>query len=303
MDRRSFVRRSLGAAALAGVSFGNGGFVRLLAQSANPYDLVAIKGGEPDAMFNQGIDALGGMKAFVSKGQKVLVKPNMGWDVGPERAANTNPKLIQQIVKQCYAAGAKEVYVFDHTCDDWKRSYKNSGIEGLAKDAGAKVSPGNTDGYYHRVAVGGKSLKEAQVHELVMEADVFINVPILKHHSSTQLTVGMKNMMGVVWDRGYWHKNDLHQCIADFATVRKPNLTIVDAYQVLRQNGPRGVSGADVVTMKAQLISTDVVAADAAAAKLFGMDPDSIGYISIAAAQGAGRKDLEKLSIKKISLS
>ncbi|HEX7573673.1 MAG TPA: DUF362 domain-containing protein [Bacteroidota bacterium] len=304
MDRRTFVKQTVGATVLAGTAAASGRFSRLFAAVPPlPYDLVAVKGGEPDAMFDVAIGALGGMTSFVRKGQKVVIKPNIGWDVTPERAGNTNPKLVARIIRHCLDAGAKEVYVFDHTCDDWRRSYKNSGIERAAKDAGATVAPGHSEGSYHPVTVsGGKVLKEAHVHELILESDVFINVPVLKHHSSSQLTAGMKNHMGIVWDRGYWHRNDLHQCIADFAGYRKPDLTVVDAYLILKQNGPRGVSLDDVVSLKTQIVTTDIVAADAAAAKLFGVNPDDIGYIKIAAAQKVGRKDLENLNIKRIAL-
>lgn len=303
MNRRTFVKEALGASLLTGAFVSPGRWNGLLAAQPVPFDLVAIKGGEPDAMFDRGIAALGGMNTFVKKGQRVVVKPNMGWDVSPARAGNTNPRLIGRIVQHCVNAGAKEVYVFDHTCDDWRRSYKNSGVESAARDAGAKVVPGHSDTYYHTVSVsGGKVLKEVRVHELIMEADVFINVPVLKNHSSTKLTVAMKNLMGIVWDRGFWHANDLHQCIADFAGFRKPHLNVVDAYAVMKQNGPRGVSVDDVLTMKTQLISTDMVTVDAAAAKLFGHSPEEIGYIRIAAAQGAGRKDLDKLNITRITL-
>src|SRR5690606_37119210 len=135
-------------------------------------------------------------------------------------------------------AGAKDVFVFDNTCDNWVKCYANSGIERAAKDAGAKVVGGNTENYYQLVTVNGVSLKTAKVHELVLSSDVFINVPILKHHSSTRITVSMKNLMGVVWDRGYWHRNNLHQCIADFAAFKKPDLNVVDAYAVMMRNGP-----------------------------------------------------------------
>ena len=148
----------------------------------------------------------------------------------------------------------------------------------------------------------GKTLTEAKIHELLLSADVFINVPILKDHASTKLTIGMKNLMGVVWDRGFWHGNDLHQCIADFASYRKPDLIVVDAYYVMKQNGPRGTSKEDVVTMKSQLVSTDILAADTAAAKLFGMEPDDIPYITMADQMKLGRKDLNSLSINRIRL-
>ena len=305
MDRRTFVRRTVGATIAAGAAAASGGIFRWAAAAVPPYpyDLVAVKGGEPDQMFDAAIGAMGGMGTFVRKGQKVVIKPNMGWDVTPDRGGNTNPILVARIIRHCLDAGAKQVYVFDHTCDDWRRTYQNSGIESAARAAGARVAPGHTEGYYHAVTVsGGKAMKTAQVHELILESDVFINVPILKHHSSTQMTAGMKNLMGIVWDRGYWHKNDLHQCIADFAVSRKPDLTVIDAYRVMKQNGPRGVSLDDVVQLKSLVLTADIVAADTAAAKLFGANPDDIPYIGIAADRKAGRKDLEHLNIKRIAL-
>jgi uncharacterized protein (DUF362 family) len=125
----------------------------------------------------------------------------------------------------------------------------------------------------------------------------------LKSHGGTRLTIAMKNLMGVVWDRGYWHLNDLHQCIADFATYRRPDLTVVDAYNVMLRHGPRGVSAADLVNMRAQLLAVDQVTADAAAARLFGLeDPTEVGYIRIAHEMGVGRMDLENLRIQRIAL-
>lgn len=254
-------------------------------------------------MFDRAMVSLGGMGAFVSKGARVLVKPNIGWDVSPDRAANTNPQLVGRIVEHCLQAGAREVTVFDHTCDTWARCYRNSGIERAVRDAGGKIVSGDSEGYYQRVAVpGGKRLTEAKVHELLLAADAFINVPVLKHHSSTALTIGMKNMMGVVWDRGYWHRNDLHQCIADFMTFRRPTLTVVDAYNVMMQHGPRGVSAGDLAAMKSLVVSTDPVAADAAAAMLFGAAPADIGYIQLAAEMKLGRMDLSGLSIDRIRM-
>jgi uncharacterized protein (DUF362 family) len=295
MHRRQFLGAAAAGACLA---LGRGG--RAHAAGSAP-DLVAVKGGQPGAMFDKAIEALGGMGAFVKKGQKVLVKPNMGWDVEPGRGANTNPQLIARIVEQCRAAGG-EVFVFDNTCDSWERAYKNSGVEGAARGAGAKVAPGNAERYYQSVTVPGEVLETAKVHELLLEADVFINVPVLKHHSSAGITAGMKNLMGVVWDRRCWHGNDLHQCIADMIGYRKPDLTVVDAYTVMKRNGPRGVSAADLVEMRAQLVSRDPVAVDTAAARLYGAEPESIGYIAKAAKAGRGRTDLDKLDVRRISL-
>ncbi len=300
MDRRRF----LGTAAAAGAYLALSDAKKALGEprpSGTP-DLVAVKGGEAAALFDRGIQELGGMKAFVKKGQKVLVKPNIGWDRPPEMGANTHPALVGRIVEQALAAGAKEVYVFDHSCDSGPRCYKTSGIEAAARAAGAKVAPGDDERAYQKVKVPGKSLTEAKVHELLLQADVFINVPVLKHHSSSDLTIGMKNLMGVVWDRSYWHRNDLMQCIADMVGYRKPDLTVVDAYRVMKRYGPRGLDEMDVVEMKTQLLSADPVAADAAAARLFGAGPRDASYVGKAAAAGWGRADLDKLDIRRVTL-
>jgi uncharacterized protein (DUF362 family) len=312
MKRREFIRKSINTAAFAGASlsvpFGNqlwGSPLPLFSSSPLlPFDMVAIKGGEPEDMFDQAIKAMGGMQSFVSKGQKVVIKPNIGWDVSPERAGNTNPALVKRVVQHCLDAGAGEVYVFDNTCDKWDRCYATSGIEKGVKDAGGKMAPGNTENYYQTVEIPeGKKLKTTKVHELILSSDVFINIPVLKNHSSASLTVAMKNLMGVVWDRGWWHRNDLHQCIADYATfAKKPTLNIIDAYRVMMKNGPRGVSEADVKLMKSLIISPDMVAADAAAAKLFGTDPSDVPYIGIAESMGVGTAALDKLNVHRIIL-
>lgn len=307
MKRRDFFRKGFSASIAASATLAFGNLDKLFATPPKspmlPYDLVAVRNGEPEAMFDKAIESLGGMGAFVKKDQKVVVKPNIGWDVSPERAGNTNPALIKRIIEHCFGAGAKEVYVFDNTCDDWNKCYKTSGIEDAAKAAGAKVVPGNSESYYQEVDVlKGIKLKKAKVHELILESDVFINVPVLKHHSSADLSIAMKNLMGVVWDRTFWHRNNLHQCIADYATYRKPDLNVIDGYRVMMKNGPRGVSVNDVVSYKTLILSPDIVAADAAAAKVFGSEPEDIGYIVKAAELGVGTYNLDSLNINRIKL-
>lgn len=307
MKRREFIRKGMGAAAFAGTAFAFGGLSRVMASRPyspqEVYDMVAIKGGEPASMFDKAISSMGGIGKYVKKGQSVVVKPNIGWDAPPERAANTNPELVKRIVKHCLDAGASDVYVFDNTCDKWNKCYENSGLQAAVKDAGGKIVPGHTESYYQEVEIAkGEKLKSAKVHELILESDVFINVPVLKSHSSAKLTIAMKNLMGVVWDRMYWHRNDLNQCIADYTTFRTPDLNIVDGYRVMMKNGPRGVSTADVSLMKAMIISPDIVAVDAASAKMFGMEPYEIPYIEIADEMGIGTSDLTQLNINRIIL-
>jgi uncharacterized protein (DUF362 family) len=304
MERREFIWKGVGLGLLTGAAPFFGGLSDIYGsnQTSAPL-LAAVRGGEAEDMFDKAIEAIGGIKKFVKPGQTVLVKPNIGWDAAPERAANTNPKLVGRIVKRCFEAGAKEVRVFDNTCNRWDLCYKNSEIEKHVKDAGGKMFPGNLESYYKEVQIPkGKTLKTAKVHELLFTSDVFINVPILKHHGSTLLSLGMKNLMGVVWDRRFYHGNNLSQCIADFCTYRIPDLTIIDGYKMLTKNGPRGVSTADVVDLKALIASTDIVAADAAASKLFGSEPDQVEHIRIAHAMGLGTMDLTKVNIQRIKM-
>ena len=306
MKRRKFLKDSIGAGLAAGATVSFGGYNKLWTdyRVPEPYDMVAIMGGKPEAMFDLGIQDLGGMGMFVKKGQKVLIKPNIGWDRTPEYAANTNPALVKRVIEHCFKAGAKEVYIFDHTCDNWVNCYKNSGIEKVSKDAGAKVVPANSESYYQEISIpGARILKSAKVHQLLLETDVFINVPVLKNHESTRMTGCLKGMMGVVWDRQFWHRNNLHQCIADFALYsKKPALNVIDCFNVMTKNGPQGVSKEDVANLQSQIITTDWVAGDAAAAKMLKLNPESIDYIAIAHKLGIGNMNLESLNIKRIKM-
>jgi len=306
MRRRDFLKKSAGAGLAAGAAFSIGGFEYpgLSDPVSSRYDMVAVMGGNPDAMFDLGIQEMGGIGTFVQKGQKVVVKPNIGWDVIPELAANTNPVLVKRIIEHCIKAGAKDVYVFDHTIDNSVNCYRNSGIEKAAKSAGAKVVPASSEKYYHDVEIpGGIKLKRAMVHELLLEADVLINVPVLKDHNSTRMTCCLKNMMGVVWDRAFWHANNLNQCIVDYALFhKKPALNVIDCYNVMVKHGPQGVSKSDVVQMKSQILTTDWVAGDTAASKMLGVDTARIEYITLAHKLGLGNMDIDSLNIKRIKM-
>ncbi len=305
MKRRDFIRKSVGVSVATGALTSIGGVNKAFAEVAKTtdFDMVAVKGGTPSTMFDSAIAQLGGMEAFVKPGQTVVVKPNIGWDSPPERAANTNPETVGKIVEHCFAAGAKKVYVFDNTCDEWTRCYKNSGIEKAVKDAGGELVTGKDESMYREVDIpNGKVLKKAKVHKLILDSDVFINVPALKNHGGAVMSLAMKNLMGVVWDRGFWHRNDLHQCIADFATFCKPDLNVVDGFNVMKRNGPRGVSVDDVVNMKYQIVCRDMVAADTAAVKVFGIQVGSVKHIGLAEQAGVGSSNLDNLKIKRISI-
>ena len=313
MDRRKFLRSvALTGAALTTMKEAEA--MSILTQSfettsaTTNYDLVAVLGGEPEAMFKKAIAEMGGMKKFINKGDKVCVKPNIGWDQPVEMAANTNPKLIEEIVRQCFDAGAAEVTVFDHPCDDWRKSYVNSGIEEAAKKAGAKVVPANLESYYKSVSIPkGRSLKSAKIHHAIVDSDKWINVPVLKNHGGAQLTISMKNYMGIVWDRRYFHANDLQQCIADICTYeKKPVLNVVDAYRLMKTSGPRGRSLSDVVLSKGLFVSQDIVAVDTAAANFFNqvreMPLENVTHLSKGQELSVGTMNLDNLNIKRIRI-
>lgn len=320
MDRRKFLRSLAltGAATVGGtVAIKEDGILGIMTQSvgaqtparvATNYDLVAVLGGEPEAMFRKAIAEMGGMGKFIKKGDKVVVKPNIGWDKSPELAANTNPKLVAEVIKQCFKAGAKEVTVFDHTCDDWRKCYANSGIEAAAKAAGAKVVPAHQESYYKEVSLpNGKSLKTTKIHEAIVNCDKWINLPVLKNHGGAQMTISMKNYMGIVWDRGYFHANDLQQCIADVCSYSKrPVLNIVDAYRLMKTSGPRGKSAADVALTKGLFISQDIVAVDTAAVNFFNqvreMPLSKVAHLSKAQDLKLGTMDLSKLRVRRVKI-
>lgn len=311
LDRRAFLKSlSLTGAAIVLKSYGG---VDVLAQTISPgtdkqIDLVAVMGGNPVEMFQRGIAEAGGISRYIKPGYKVVIKPNIAWDRTPDAAGNTNPELVAEIIRQCYVAEAGEVAVFDHTCDQWRNSYKKSGIENAAREAGAKVLPAHDIAYYREIDLPhGRKLKKAMVHEALLDSDAWINVPILKHHGGANLTISMKNHMGIVWDRRFFHRNDLQQCIADICTLdKKAVLNVVDAFRTLKTNGPRGKSEADVVTTKALFLSPDIVAVDTAAAKFFNqvreMPLKKMRHLAEGQALELGSMDLDKLNIKRIKI-
>lgn len=304
LNRREFIKKGMATGIALGSTmiWGNLKTVSAKSLSESRLDLVAVKNHEPDIMFNKAIQMMGGMKRFVKKGQTVIVKPNIGFPKTPDIGATTNPLLVKSVVEHCFGAGAKKVYVFDNVATSAygmaKKCYQLIGIGTAAKDAGAIVAPGDAKRYYHKVDIpGAKALTSTRVHELVLESDVFINVPVLKNHGYTRLTMAMKNLMGTVWDRMEYHYSGLDQCIAEFCLFKKPDLNILDAFRVLMRHGPQGDTPGDVSLQKSLVLSTDIVACDAAAAKIYGSAPQTVRYIQTAHDMGIGNMNLNEVKI------
>ena len=248
-----------------------------------------------------GIDALGGMGRFVSKGQTVWIKPNISWDRRPEQAATTNPDVVATLVAMCYQAGAKRVVVSDNPCNSAQRTFPRSGIQQAAEKAGAQVFFMD-ERKFRKMALNGKVLKEWPVYAEVVEADVLINVPIAKHHSLTTVTLGMKNLMGAVGGaRERFHQNT-EMTLPDLAAFLKPKLIVLDAIRVLTGNGPVGGSLTDVKRKETVVAGTDQVAVDAYGATLLGHKPQAIDHIVEAGRRGLGNINFEALSPKIIEV-
>jgi uncharacterized protein (DUF362 family) len=262
-------------------------------------DIVISKGTSPAQITEAAMRTLGGMSRFVSRGDVVLVKPNMAWDRKPELAATTNPEVVATLVRLSLEAGAKEVKVFDNPCEDPRRSYVSSGIMAAAKGAGAKVSYMD-ERKFRQMDLKGEVLKSWEVYQEAVEVDKVINCPILKHHSLARLTMGMKNLMGLTGgDRGriHWH---LEQAIVDLAAFFKPTLVVLDAIRILTANGPQGGSLKYVKQLNTVAASRDQVAIDALGARLFGLKPAEMAHLPIAVKRGLGHMDLTKLRIKEV---
>jgi uncharacterized protein (DUF362 family) len=306
ITRRQFIKGAAVAAAVPLLS-DQLPFYGSLAHAAQESDLVIAKTGSPTQLLQAAMAPLGGMSRFVKKGQRVVIKANIAWARTPEQACTNNPELMMALIKMCYDAGAKRVAVWDHTCDNYQFAFSRSGLKEAGQKAGADVLSGHGRNVYKQVEISkAKKLKTAEVLRDVLESDVFINFPLPKQHFATELTLGMKNLMGILWDMEQLHKIDLHQCIADINTLRKPDLVVVDAIRILTTNGPKGpgktVDPVEVVA------STDIVAVDAYAAAYFKnpktgkpYKPEEVRFVKYGYDHGLGEIDLSKVRVKKVS--
>jgi len=297
MDRRKFLKTS---AFIAGAGL----MVRKPGIAAETLPTVTlIKNGSPEEMAAKAFEMLGGVSHFIAKGDYVMVKPNMSWDRRPEYAATTNPELVSAVVTLCLNAGAKKVLIVDNTCNDARRSYKNCQIQDMAGKAGADVRFVRDTHYVDTEIPGGTTINRWPVHEEVFKVDKLINMPILKHHSLSGLTIGFKNMMGLVGgSRGRIHR-PFAESIVDINRVIVPDLTVVDAIRVLRRNGPSGGNLNDVDELNTVIAGTDRVLVDAWSARVFGTEPESLKYLELAHAAGMGEIDTNKFPAKHYSFN
>jgi len=310
LNRREFIEAvaGLGAALFVGGCGSKekaaGGPRASIADRAPRFDaktMAIAKGGDPGKITRAAVDALGGMGKLVKKGDFVVIKPNIAWGRPADAAATTNPAVVAELVRMCKEAGAQRVLVIDHIIDRPADGVLGmTGIKAAAEGAGAEASSAQNESDFRTIEIPkGKLIKTDTCIKEILKADVFINVPIAKSHSATKLTLGMKNLMGCNFDRQAWHDSaSLDQCIADYASAIRPDLTILDANRVLLTNGPKGPG--ETKDPKQVIASVDPVAVDAFGATIFNLKPEDIGYVKLANEMGLGEIDLKKMTVKSV---
>jgi uncharacterized protein (DUF362 family) len=253
------------------------------------------------ALTEKAVEGIGGLKRFVGRGDVVWIKPNIAWDRTPELAANTNPDMVATLVRLCFEAGAKTVKVGDHPCDLAEKTYHSSGIADAARKAGAEVlfvDPNR----FRKTAIGGERVKSIPVYPAILDCDLVINVPVVKHHGLATVTACMKNYMGVIDDRRSFHQA-LPECLADLTRFMKPRICVLDGIRILKAHGPKGGNPDDVELKTTVAAGVDVVALDAWGAELMGVKPADVGSIVKGQEVGLGTIDYRSLNLREISVS
>lgn len=298
LSRRQFVKSGIAVGAVLST-----GGVDVFADGATKPEVWVVHGDDKKKMMRECLKIIQENGGLGKNVKTLALKVNAAWARSPEEGANTHPDLVAEFIKGCNEAGVKKVLVPEHPCNSAKSSFTKSGIlNAVTENEGKMIDLKKNQKSFAKVTLPkAKNLTEAQVADEYLSADAIINIPVAKHHSGSTLSMAMKNWMGVVKDRRFWHKNNLHQCIADFSSFIKPNWTIIDATRTMMDSGPQGPAK----TLKHPnllILSKDQIAADAYASTLFDRTPDSIRYLKIANEMGLGEIDPKKMNIKKINL-
>jgi len=279
------------------------GLDAVLARSTEPAKALE----DADAVLRAALEPFGGIEAFVQRGDNVVIKPNLAWARMPEQAANTHPAVLAAVVRACRDAGAGEVLVIEHPCDRSVVTFDMSGAQAACREIKVPLVSLDNEQLYGQVPVAkGVNITDEQVPLDLLDADVYINLPVGKVHGASVVTLGMKNQLGAVWRPQRYHESkseeqgddNLHQNIADLATALRPTLNIVDCAQVLLTNGPKGPGR--VEAPGALVVSPDIVAVDAAVCELLSVSPDEVGHIRLAADAGLGR--MRELQVKRVQV-
>ncbi len=298
-DRRGFLA---GLGVLAGVSALAPWSPLRLARAGGSSRLAVAKG-EAASATSLALEALGGIDRFVKTGDLVVLKPNASFPNPPSWGCNTSPEVVATVARLCLEAGARRITVVDNTLGNPELCFSRSGLrDALSSMPQVRLLAPKQESMYKEVQVTkGVALHSTKIVREVMEADLLINLPTAKSHSATGVSLGIKGLMGLVWDRNTFHRDmDLDQAIADLATVLRPQLTILDATRGLLTAGPGGPG--KVEQWNTVVAGTDPVAVDAYGVSLgqwYGQKvrPEQVKHLLAAKAHGLGTLELGQVEI------
>ena len=308
MNRRDFIRKSAGCAAYAALSAALPGVWKGAGAAEKRPDLI-VAGGDPAPATKAGVEALGGMERFVKAKSKVVIKPNMSFPNPPEWATTTHPDVVRELALMCLKAGASSVLILDNPLRNPEISLERSGVRRACGELPNTQVHGITNRrFFQEVKIPhAEALRSTMVMREVLEADVLIAVPVAKSHSATGVSLSMKGMMGLVYDRRTFHLDmDLDAAVVDLCTVLKPNLTVIDCSRILSDGGPGGPG--KVISMNKIIVSEDFVAADAMAVEMgtwYGrtFKARQVKHVQMAHARGLGNMDVASLVVKEVRSS
>lgn len=269
--------------------------------------VISVVTGDAEAAIRKAVDLLGGIRKYVFPGNTVLIKPNASFPSPSNWGATASPAAVKTVTHLTLEAGASRVIVADNTMRDGMVCFEKSGImEELKNLDKVKIMTLDRDSFFEEIPVPkGKILKNVKIAKLVRRCDVFINLPCAKSHTATDVSFGLKNLMGVIRDRTYFHNTDIHTTIAELATVIKPDLTIIDASRALITGGPTGPG--KVERLSTYIAGTDPLAVDSIAVTLTNWNKrmlraESVKHLSHAAKLGVGEIDPDRISVKKTAV-
>jgi uncharacterized protein (DUF362 family) len=276
----------------------------LLAADQEDSPVIGVARGDRTKLVRGAVDLIGGIDEFIKPGDRVCIKPNISFAANIDCGATTSPEVVKQVVELCLEAGAAKVTILDHTIQSSDLCVEKSRIAEARVDKKLVdlLTPDRERQFTEIEIPGSTELKSVKIAKVLQAADKLINLPTAKSHSATGVSLGIKNLMGLIWDRGRLHQVNIHRAIAELGLVLKPALTIVDATRALTNGGPGGPG--KTVFLNTVVAGTDMVAVDSYTVGLTSwydraFTGNNVKYLVAAAELGLGEISIDKVAIKE----